>query len=295
MEHKDWILLETLYNEQNITKAAELLYLSQPALTYRLQQLEKEFNVKIVNRGRRGIQFTPQGEYLVKYSKDMLAQLQHTKQILWNMEDNVSGILRLGVASSIAANKLPDLLKRFLDQFPNVEVKVTTNLSSDLVQSVFRQDVHIGMIRGDYNWADEKHLLMEEHICIVSKKPLELNELPKLPRITFKTDMSLQNAIDYWWQEHFKQPPTIAMEVDQMETCKEMALNELGYAILPMIVLDGQDNLYKIPLTNKFGEPLYRRSWMIYKKESLDIKLIETFVAFVKQQNIAEFKKKKTI
>lgn len=143
-------------------------------------------------------------------------------------------------------------------------MKVITNLSSELVQSVYKQDVHIGMIRGDYNWADEKHLLMEEHICIVSKKPLELSELPKLPRITFKTDMSLQNAINYWWQEHFNLPPTIAMEVDRMETCKEMAKNELGYAILPMIVLDGQEDLFKITLTNKFGEPLYRRSWMIY-------------------------------
>ncbi|GAA4834569.1 LysR family transcriptional regulator [Paenibacillus vulneris] len=292
MEHRDWVLLETLYNEQNITKTAELLYISQPALTYRLQQLEKEFNVKIVNRGRRGIQFTPQGEYLVKYAREMLLQLQSTKQFLLSMDDNVTGILRLGVSGSIAAYKLPNLLKKFLHKFPNVEVKVITNLSSELVHSVYKQDVHVGMIRGDYNWADEKHLLQEEHICIVSKKKIELTDLPNLPRITFKTDMSLQNSIDYWWQEHYKQPPTISMEVDRMETCKEMALNELGYAILPMIVLDGQEELFKITLTNKFGEPLYRRSWMIYRKESLDIKLIRTFVEFVKQQNISDLARK---
>lgn len=287
MEDKDWSILETLYKEQNITRTAEQLYISQPALTYRLQQLEKEFGITIVNRGRRGIQFTPQGEYLVKYAKEMKLQLNKTKEFLWNMEANVSGVLRLGVSGSIAAYKLPGLLKNFLEYYPNVEVKVTTNLSSELVQAVYKQDVHIGMIRGDYKWADEKHLLMEEYICIVSKKPIELSELPSIPRITFKTDMSLQNAIDYWWQEHFSQPPTITMEVDKMETCKEMVINGLGYAILPTIVLGGQEDLYKINLCSKFGEPIYRKSWMIYKKDSLEFKLTKTFVDFVKSQNLS--------
>lgn len=79
MEEKDWVLLKTLYEQQTLTKTAEILFVSQPSLTYRIQQLEKEFGITIIYRGRRGIEFTPQGEYLARYAKDMLHQLQQTK------------------------------------------------------------------------------------------------------------------------------------------------------------------------------------------------------------------------
>src|SRR5689334_20161717 len=82
--------------EKNITKAAQHLYISQPALTNRLQQLEKDFGVKIVNRGRRGVQFTPQGEYLAKSAHEMLLAMQKIRENVLNMEDNVAGTLRLG-------------------------------------------------------------------------------------------------------------------------------------------------------------------------------------------------------
>ncbi|TDL51054.1 LysR family transcriptional regulator [Paenibacillus dendritiformis] len=286
MEDKDWIILETLHHEQNITKAAEKLYISQPALTYRIQQLEKEFGIKIVNRGRRGIQFTPQGEHLVKYAKDMRLQLRQTKEFLRNMDNKVTGILRLGVASNIATYILPSILKQFLEQYPDVEVRVMTDWSSNLVHSVYSQHVHIGMLRGDYDWSDEKHLMMEENICIVSKHEIHLQDLPSLPRINYKTEPSLQNTIDLWWKERYSLPPNIAMEVDKMETGKEMVLNGLGYAILPTIVLGGQEDLYKINLTSKHGEPWKRKSWMIYRKESLNLTLIKEFVDFMKSRDL---------
>lgn len=285
MEDKDWIILETLHHEQNITKAAEKLYISQPALTYRIQQLEKEFGVKIVNRGRRGIQFTAQGEHLVKYAKDMQLQLRQTKEFLRNMDNKVTGILRLGAASNIATYILPSVLKQFLEQYPDVEVRVMTDWSSNLVHSVYSQHVHIGMIRGDYDWPDEKHLMMEENICIVSKHEIRLQDLPNLPRINYKTEPSLQNTIDLWWKERYSLPPNIVMEVDKMETGKEMVLNGLGYAILPTIVLGGQEDLYKMNLTTKHGEPWKRKSWMIYRKESLNLTLIKEFVEFMKNSD----------
>ncbi|GCL71106.1 LysR family transcriptional regulator [Paenibacillus naphthalenovorans] len=290
MEDKDWLILETLHREQNITKTAEQLYISQPALTYRLQQLEKEFGIKIVNRGRRGIQFTAQGEYLVKYAREMLLELRKTKEYLWNLDSKVTGILRLGASSSIASYRLPSILKQFLEQYPDVEVRVVTDWSSELVHSVYKQNVHIGMIRGDYDWPDEKHLLLEESICVVSKKKIELSDLPNLPRINYKTDQSLRNTVDHWWKERFSQPPSIAMEVDKMETGKEMVLNGLGYAILPTIVLGEQEDLHKIKLTSKYGEPINRKSWMIYKKESLDLQLIKVFVDFVRNMEFGQLK-----
>lgn len=213
---------------------------------------------------------------------DLRLQLRQTKEFLRNMDNKVTGILRLGVLRPI----LPSILKQFLEQYPDVEVRVMTDWSSNLVHSVYSQHVHIGMLRGDYDWPDGKHLMMEENICIVSKHEIHLQDLPSLPRINYKTEPSLKNTMDLWWKERYSLPPNIAMEVDKMETGKEMVLNGLGYAILPTIVLGGQEDLYKINLTSKHGEPWKRKSWMIYRKESLNLTLIKEFVDFMKNRDL---------
>ncbi|MFD0693650.1 LysR family transcriptional regulator [Paenibacillus sp. GCM10027628] len=286
MEDKDWTMLLTLYEQQNITKTAEILYVSQPSLSYRIQQLEKEFGVKIMHRGRRGIEFTPEGEYLAKYAESMLLQLQQVKEFVQSMDNKISGTLKIGTASSLARYRLPFILNKFHSEYPDVEFKVTSNQSSELTNSVYKQDVHIGFIRGDYHWAEEKHLIMTENIWIVSKREISLSELPDLPRIIYKTDWSLENLIDNWWKETFSKPSTITMEVDNMETCKEMVLSGFGYAIIPAIVLKDNETINRIQLRTKHGEPILRESWMIYRKASLEISLVKAFVEFVKNMKL---------
>ncbi|MCZ8512706.1 substrate-binding domain-containing protein [Paenibacillus filicis] len=92
--------------------------------------------------------------------------------------------------------------------------------------------------------------------------------------------------MDSWWKDHFSIPPTITMEVDHMETCKEMVSSGFGYAILPDIVLGDTEYKYRIQLRTKHGEPILRKSWMIYRKDSLQISLIHAFVDFIKSLNL---------
>ena len=89
MDHKDWEILKMLSEEKNVTKAAERLYISQPALTYRLKNMEKEFGTKLVVRNPNGILLTHQGEYLLAYALEMIQKLQDTKERIKNMENKV--------------------------------------------------------------------------------------------------------------------------------------------------------------------------------------------------------------
>ncbi|WP_223275461.1 LysR substrate-binding domain-containing protein [Paenibacillus elgii] len=68
-----------------------------------------------------------------------------------------------------------------------------------------------------------------------------------------------------------------------METCKEMVSSGFGYAIIPDIVLNESEDMYRLQLRTKHGEPILRKSWMIYRKESLHISLIKAFVDFIKE------------
>ena len=88
MDERDWIILQVLYREKNITKAANGCLFLNLRLRIDLQQMEREFrNVNCEQRKPR-VQFTPQGEYLVKCAEEMLLTLQKIKENVLIMDDN---------------------------------------------------------------------------------------------------------------------------------------------------------------------------------------------------------------
>lgn len=288
MEDRDWIILQTLYEHKNITKTAQSLYISQPALTARLQQIEKEFNTKIVQRTTRGVNFTPQGEFLAKASTDVIHRLRGIKEQVANLENKVFGTLRIGASSYLTMYTLPPVLKQFQVMHPDVEFNLTTTWSKDIFNQVYNHEVHIGFISSDYGWQDKKHLLFEEPIYVASMEDINFSELPYLPRINYRSDSLIRGMIDRWWRENFSAPPLVSMEVEKLATCKEMIKSGLGYAIMPSRILNDLPQSRKIVLKDKQDNLLLRRTWMIYYGESLEINLLRTFVDFIEQTDFSE-------
>ena len=281
MDDRDWLILKVLHEKQNITKAAQSLFISQPSLTKRIQHIEQEFKVTLVQRGTRGVHFTPQGEFLAKCADEMLERMRQIKESALNMEHEVMGTLRLAVSNYTSRQVLPRLLKRFRALYPKVEFKVTTGWSREVYHLVYNQEVHVGIVRGDYQWADAKRLLFEENVSIVSQEPFTLEELPRLPRIDYETDPLMKAILDNWWSRRYSQPPLIGMEVDKGDTCREMVVNGLGYGILSSALVDKDEDLYRLDIEDEQGKPVVRQTWMLYHEQSLEMKLIRAFVEFV--------------
>jgi DNA-binding transcriptional LysR family regulator len=280
MDEQDWILLKTLHREKNITRTAQKLYITQPALTYRIKHLEEKFRVKLVLRTKRGIDFTPEGEYLLSHAQTMLSRLQEVRDTILDMGHEVRGSLRLGVSSNYALYRLPKLLKLFLEDYPEVKVNVNTGWSSRIVKLKESKEVQIGIIRGEHNWHGQKLLLNEEKLCIISKTPIEMEILPSLQRISYKTDISLRNNIETWWRERFKEPSIVSMTVDRIETCKEMVRFGLGYAIIPKLVLGNTENLFTIDIEE---DRTFRKTWLIYDQSAYELTTLKEFLNFMKQ------------
>lgn len=287
MDSKDWYILQMLYEQKNITKSANNLFISQPALTMRLKQIEKELDIKIVNRGQKGVQFTPQGEYLAKYAEEMIKREKEIKDQLANMNEEISGTIRLGVSSFIT-RQIPPVLKMFKEKYPKVDFKLTSAWSSKIYSQIYNHEIHIGFVRGDYKWNGMKKLLLVENLALVAYRKVKLSELPNLPRVDYNCDIKLQEMIDTWWAENYNVPPNIGIKVDKTDTCREMVANDLGYAIMPSIVLKKSGNLYQIALKDKNNKPIIRETWMLYNEESYNLKLVKTFVEFMAEINFQE-------
>lgn len=281
MEKKDWLIIQAVYAQKNITKAAEQLYMSQPTLTYRLQQIEKEFDIKLFYRGRRGVEFTEQGELLVKYTRDMLRQRREMEENLWNSGGEVRGTLRLSVSRTFAFYRLPPILKAFNDRFPKVDFQIETGVNMDVIQSIYKQDAHIGIVRGDHHWPSKETILTEENISILSKEKISLNDLSTMRRISFQTDPNLEMVMDTWWKENFHTPPANIMNVDNVDIAKRMVLNGLGYCIAPSIVLEEQDQLHTIFLKDQQNKPIIWKTRVLYREELLGLAMVDEFVRFL--------------
>ena len=288
MNQKDWNILSMIKTEGNISNAAKKLFMTQPAVTVRIKKMEKELNVNIIYRMNRGAQLTPQGEYLAEQGIEYLKQVEEVKNVLSSMREPIVGTLKLGVANFMTRYKLPELLQQFKEKHPLVQFNVTSGFSRDVFKMMQEGDVHISFVRGDYAWKGIKHLLFEEPVCIASMDEIRLEDLPNLPRIEYKTDYKLKELIDTWWMENYTAGAHIHMVVGQTDICREMLKQGLGYAILPKLVVQDIPDLYKVDLIDKNDAPIGRSSWMLYKEESFELKIVRAFVEFINEVDSQE-------
>ncbi|MHC1758442.1 MAG: LysR family transcriptional regulator [Negativicutes bacterium] len=285
MNEKDWQMLKVIAEEKNITRAAARLYISQPSLSYRLKALEEEMGTALVLRTPTGILLTSEGEYLYVYAQTMLHELRDVKEHIKDIKGSVQGVLRLASSSVFAYYELPALLKGFKQQYPNVEILLKTSRSPAVNRLLQNGEVPLAFTRGDYHWLDGKYLFSEEPICLVSISPLDIDKLPLYPRIIVSSS-EIQGMVEEWWHQTFTVSPYITLEVDSMDICRQMALHGLGWGVMPAIGLKGFDSLYKQALYWKNGEPLVRRTWLMFRNSALQLPTVEAFVKYVKSVNL---------
>ena len=281
MDDKDWRILKTIAEEKNLTKAAARLYMTQPALTYRLKNIEEELGAQIVLRIPSGVEFTPQGTCLLVYANEMLQKYGAVKERIKNLVNKVQGSLRMGSSSVFAHYSLPKILKGFLAFYPEVDISLKTGLSSKVIEMLERQEVTIAIVRGDHDWSGERFLLSEEPLCLASREPIDFGDLLGRPHIRYGTDAALHKVLDDWWRKNFNAPPNTTMEVTTMETARQMVLHGLGWSILPGIGLARKYGLVTQPLLWPDGTPLIRKTWVLCSNTSLELQTVRAFLAYL--------------
>lgn len=282
----EYQLLSVLAEEMNMRKAAERLFVSQPALSQRLQNIEKEWGVQLFIRSQKGLTLTPAGELVISFVNEVLAMEEKVKESINALNEEVYGTLKIAVATIVGQNWLPKVLKKYIERYPNVKISLITGWSSEILKALYEDEVHIGIIRGTPDWKGIKIHLFEDHLYLVDREITSPDQVLSTDRpfIQFKSDSNYYQEIQVWWQGHFASSPKRQIIVDQIETCKQMALNGIGYAILPSITLNGGENVNKIALTSGDTDiGLTRDTWLIGYESSFRLRQVEAFVEVVKK------------
>ncbi|ALC86228.1 LysR family transcriptional regulator [Bacillus sp. FJAT-22090] len=280
----DFQIIKVLAEELNMRKAAERLFLSQPALSLRLQTIEKDWNAKLFLRSQKGLTPTPEGELVIEFANNTIQQREEVMESIQSLSSKVHGTLKIACASIVGQNWLPKVLKDFVQTYPEAKISLLTGWSSEIVRSIYDGEAHIGIVRGQSDWKGKKTHLFRDTLYLVDKEMTSVDDVltTEKPFIQFKSDSNYYQEIQLWWQKHFSTNPKRQIIVDQIETCKQMAVNGIGYAILPSITLNGQEDVHKIPLTNQEEQfELTRDTWLIGYDASFELPQVEAFVEIV--------------
>lgn len=286
MQTSEFRMLVVLAEEMNMRRAAERLFVSQPALSQRLQTIEKSWGTKIFLRSQRGLTITPAGEKVINYAKGVVKKEEKVREEILALDSEVHGTLKLAVASIIGQYWLPKVLKKFVERYPHVKVSLVTGWSSEILQAMYTDQVHIGIIRGAPDWKGKKMYLLSDELYLVDTEIKRIDDVKdtKKPFIQFKSDSTYFQEIQEWWYRQFKIPPKRTIVVDQIETCKQMAMNGIGYAILPSISLTSNiTDVYKIPLFNDQQEQIKRDTWLLGYDAAFELSQVKAFADLVNE------------
>ncbi|SCJ38178.1 LysR family transcriptional regulator [Intestinibacter bartlettii] len=282
IKDSDWETLYKLYETPNMTKVADMLYISQPSLTKRVKNMEKEFGVNIINRTSKGVKFTPEGEYLAKKAKEYMEFIKNVKEELNSYKTELEGTIKVGSPYTYSKFELTDVLFEYSKKNKNVKFEIINDQSNNLFKMVLKNHIELGFICGDFDGDVNKILVKKNKAYIVSKKPIDLEKLPQMQRIDYKTNDKSKEILDGWWRKTYGENPPVGMFAGYVEFAWQLVDKGLGYAccFLP----EGFEKAYNVcltPILDDDGNNIIRNTWLVYPKKKQMSTVVKDFVQFV--------------
>lgn len=241
--------------ERSISRAADRLYLSQPALTSRIQALERELGVPLLVRNGRGVELTEIGKAFLPYARRALEAVEDGQQLTQQLRDGLAGTLTIAAARALSTYVLPPLLKRFRTAHPGIHIAVRTGHPDDVVSLVLRDEVHLGLVCELTHPELVTTELMDDELVLVAApelaatlpRRLRLESLAALQIVVFSAS-SYDAVVDALLRDA-NVPRGNVMELDSIDATKSMVENGIGIAFLPRVAIaDALDDGRLVPL-----------------------------------------------
>ena len=148
MELRDLRYFVAVAQHRNVSRAAEQLHVSQPALSEQIRKLEEELGTPLFARTSRGVDLTEAGETLLGRARTLLAQADEAADAVRTLAHGVAGTLTLGFIDSAALGIVPPLLRRFTQAYPNVKLDVRELGTRSQLEALRSGELDVGIVRG---------------------------------------------------------------------------------------------------------------------------------------------------
>ncbi len=276
--------------QMSFTKAAETLFMTQPAVTFQIKQLEEHFNARLFERGHGRIALTPAGEIVLEYAERILSLSAELETRLREMTGRLSGPLLIGASTTIAEFLLPRVLGEFKSLHPEVQPKLVVANSEAIENRVAEHTLDIGLIEAPSHLPslltemcceDELQVIVSPQHPLAKAKSVTPKQLLAYPYVSRESGSGTREFTDLYFRKAGVNPAelSVVMELGSPEALKGVVGTGLGFAILSKATVAKEQKLGElvaIALTPK----LLRSLSLVYPKEKFRSRLVNTFVEF---------------
>lgn len=239
-------ILKAIAKEGSFKKAANSLYVSQPAISLQIQNLERQLNVSLFERGNKKATLTEAGSLLLKYGGRILALCEETCRALDDLQNLQGGTLIIGASQTTGTYLMPRLIGLFRQRYPQVAVQLQVHSTRLISWSVANGQVDLAIIGGEIpaelqdvlqvtSYAeDELALILPKSHPFSKLRDIQKEDLYRLRFIALDTQSTIRKVIDKVLSQHgidssrFK----IEMELNSIEAIKNAVQSGLGAAFV---------------------------------------------------------------
>lgn len=245
-------ILKAISTEGSFKRAADSLYVSQPAVSLQVQNLEKQLNVPLFDRGGRRAQLTEAGHLLLSYGEKVISLCQETCRAIEDLQNLQGGTLIVGASQTTGTYLLPRMIGLFRQKYPDVSVQLQVHSTRRTSWAVANGQVDLAIIGGEVPTElqetlsvipyadDELALILPVFHNLAREEAIQKEDLYKLKFITLDSQSTIRKVIDKVLARYEIDPKRlkIEMELNSIEAIKNAVQSGLGAAFVSTTAIE---------------------------------------------------------
>lgn len=274
----------------SFSKTANILHLTQPAVSHQIKTLEHEVNQVLFARKGRSARLTPAGQLFLPYAQQILTLLTEGKTLLAEYGGEY-GRLSIGAGTTTIIFRLPDLLQKYKNRFPGIELAIKAGSSREIADLVLGGALDFGLITTPTHPGKIKSVpLYQDEILLVvpaswrpPRSPLTLEDLKDKPLVLFPRTSGFREFLESTFRAR-QFHPRISLELDTIEGIKQMVRIGMGFSFLPKIAVSSEisaGELKTYPLAG-LGD-LHRTTYLIYLPDKVWTNAMKGFAGLLSE------------
>lgn len=267
----------------SFTKAAEILNYSQSGISRMIGDLEKEWKVVLLERGKGGVKLTSDGLTLLPYAKSLVAEYEKLQMQVDELNGLQSGLIRIGTFSSVATHWLPNIIKEFQKDYPHIDYELLLGDYTEIEEWIMDGRVDCGFLKLPTHSDFETIFLEQDQLMAIIPENHRLAECENFPVSALCDDpfMLLEKGAKAEVSEIFERcslTPKVHFTTWDDYAIMSMVESGLGISILPQLIL--QRVPYKI-LAKELDVPAYRNIGLALKDKKTASLAVKRFIEYL--------------
>ena len=286
-------VFHTVAAELSFTRAAEMLNMTQPAVTHQIRQLEEELNTRLFDRANNRISLTAAGEAVLTYASRIISLYGELNESVKSLTGDRSGLVTLGASTTIAEYMLPGMLGDFQQEFPDVQIRLRVANTDAVVSMVADNTIDLGVVEGQVDsqllrieecQQDELQVLMPSNHPLTKETSITPSQLVDHPFINREDGSGTRGVIERYFANHDTDVGQLnrLFELGSTEAIKGLVQAGMGVSIVSKATV-AKELALGLLATRPLSPPLMRPLYFVRQRQKFRTQVMDELFQFARQ------------